>query len=128
MAGAHFNDGNLRILADLEHGKRDANLVIEVADRCHNLVLCGKDRVYKLLGGGFSVSAGKADNRNIKLTAVVRGKGLEGFQGVRHLYQAGVIGLHSIIHHGAACSGLQGLKRKGVSVKILTLEGEEHLV
>ena len=128
MAGSHLHNCNLDILANSKNRQGHSDVVVEVSAGGGNLVLCGQDRAHKLLGGGFSVCAGKADNRNVQLRAVERGKLLEGLKGVFNLDEPGVFFRYSVVDHGIAGASFKGLERKGVAVKILSLKGKEKLV
>ena len=128
MAGAHLNDGDLGILPYFEHTQRNANIVVQVALRGHHAVFGSQDAADELLGGGFSVGTGKADHGNGELLPVVSAQCLQGGQGVRHLDEARIIGLHRVAHNGITSPLFQGLQGKGVAVKILPFQGHEKLV
>ena len=59
---------------------------------------------------------------------VVRRQGFQGFQGVGHLDEAGIIGLKVFPCHGIQGAFLQSLEGKAVTVEILSLKGKEKLV
>ena len=128
MAGAHLHDGQLGTGADLKDRKGHANLVVQIPFGGTDPVGRAKSRLDKLLGGGFSVGAGEADYRNAKLPAVVCRQGLQGFQGIGHLDQTGVIGLQVLPCHGIRGTFLQSLEGEAVAVEILSLEGKEKLI
>ena len=115
MAGAHFHDGYLGPRMNAQHRERHANLVVQVALRGADAVGGAQGPLDKLLGGGFAVGAGKADNGNPELAAVIGGQFLQGFQAL-------------ISGHHIGCAFFPGLVHKGIAVKILPLEGEEKLV
>ena len=67
VAGAHLHNGNLDILANAKNSQGNSDVVVEVSACGGNFVFCGQDRAHQLLGSGFTVCAGKADNWNVQL-------------------------------------------------------------
>ena len=90
MACPHLDDGNLCVDGDGEEGKRHAEVVVEVAGGGVGLVAFGQDGVDKLLGGGFAVGAGNAEEGDGELAAMVCGQLLQGVEYVWH-HDASVI-------------------------------------
>ena len=125
VVGTHLDNGHLGVLGDGEQGEGDAEVVVEVALGGRHPVAAGEDGGDQLLGGGFAVGAGDADDGDGEVAAVLAGKLLEGAQHVGHDDAAVVDLVLRVADDAEGGALLQGLRREGVAVEMLAPEGEE---
>ena len=125
--GTHLDDGNLGVFPYLQDRKRHADVIVQVPFGRRHMVTGTQNRPDHLLGSGFPVGAGKADDGDIELLPMVCSQLLQRLQRIRHLDEPGIGGLHRIVHHGIGGAGFQGLERKRIAVKVLSLQGHEKL-
>ena len=134
MACTHLDDGQFRLGSYLQQGKRNANVIVEIALRRGHPVLGGKDGADQFLGGGLAVGASQAKNRQMIVSQTVaammarqRPQRVEAVgDGDDAGIAAGCRGA-AVVHDGARRARLQRFQRILVAVEIITLEGYEHL-
>lgn len=132
---AHFDDGELRVAADREDGKRDADMVVEIPPGGIGCERRGQHGVDQFLCGGLAVAAGNGDEGDVELAAVVEGKLLEGVEDVgdENELVAGigweeVEGLaRGFVDDGIGGAEFQGAPGEQVAVEVGSFESEEKI-
>ena len=131
MVGAHLYDGDLRIGSDAQKAQRNADVVVQIALGGGNLEFALQYGRNEVLRGGLAVCAGEAYNGQLALPDVRTMpycKVPQSSKRVRHPDKTAILRKGGIfIDHRPGGSGLQRLCRKGISVKILSPQGKEHL-
>ena len=121
MAGAHLNDGDLVLGSEAQQRLGHAHIVVEVALGSHHIIFLGKDGTHQFLGRRLAVSAGDADDRDVKLASVFPGQVLEGLQGIgdkHHGLVAMVVVIYLlVVDHGQGAALVERLGCKLVAVK-----------
>ena len=131
----HLHDCKLSLRIDLQEGKRDTDTVVQVAFCCCDAILDRKDLSYEFLGGSLSVCSCQSDDCqrlsvDYSHRPVPSGKFLQGLERVLHLDQTRIIritGRAFCINDRISSTCFQGLECILIAVKILTLQGKEHL-
>ena len=140
MTGPHFNDSNVMFCRQSEQGLGNAHVIVEVALRIEHIILLLKHRCHQLLRRCLTVSAGNADNRNLKLPAMLPGQVLERLEAVVHLNDAPPLilrggrllpsgrlgGGHTLVNNSIATSLFQRCSCKQVTIKLLTFQCQEN--
>ena len=135
MACSHFHDSELSLRIDLQKGKRNTNAVVQVAFSCCDAVLHRKDLSYEFLSGSLSVCSCQSDDCqrlsvDYSHRPVPSGKFLQGLERVIHLDQTRIIRPTCrafCINDRISSTCFQCLECILIAVKILTLQGKEHL-
>ena len=126
VVGTHLDDGEFGVGGDGEQCERHAEVVVEVAFGGRGAVAFGEDGMDELLGGGFAVGAGDADDRHLEVATVFACQFLECFQHVGD-HDAAVVDFVLRVADDAECGALlEGFGCEGVAVEMFALEGEEE--
>ena len=135
VACSHLHDCKLSLRTDLQKGKRNAYAVVQVALSCGDAVLHRKDFSYEFLSGSLSVCSRQSNDCqgfsvNYGHRPVPSCKLLQGLECILDLDQPRIIritGRAFCIHHRIGRTCFQRLECILITVKILTLQGKEHL-
>ena len=130
MGGSHLHNRYLMFRRDLKQRTRHAYIVVVVGLGVEHTVFFGQDRGNQFLGCGLTIRTRDADDRNVKLAAMLTGQFLIGGQRISHDDIACVAshGILRFINHGIATALFQSLGGKTVAVEGCTLERDEETV
>ena len=133
MVHADFEHGDAMRSAQAQHHERQANLVVEVADRREHRIgseLDTQDRCDHLLNCRLAVAADNHDDRQHETPAPERGEPSQGRQRIGDREQAAVPGKRSGAVSGDDRRDGAALERLGheiVAVEALALERDEEI-
>ena len=129
-AHTHLNYGNIRVGLDRQQRLRQADFVVEVALRFHNLVFCSKAGCQQILRRGLAIRAGNRKNlQALLLQTVGMRQLLISKQRILNLEHRNACrqAFHVMRNNHACCAQLGSLHAVIMAVKIAALERHEQL-
>ncbi len=126
MIGAHFDNGTLMVVAQLQQGQRHADLVVQVSLGCQHRPALPHDRCNHLLDGRLAARTCHCDHRNIETLSPGCCRHAERFTHIldNDLRQLAV---DLFTDHQSGRAGGFGSSTKLVTIKARARQGEEHV-
>ena len=127
-ARAHFHDGSLMAVLQLEQRHRHANMVVEVTLRRMGLVFHGEHGLRHLLGGRLAVASGNGDLLHLEEPLVALGELEQRLGGIFHrgIHLDGIAFYGFLVHNAHQRTILFHLRDKLVRIETRSLYRPEH--
>src|SRR5690606_1365502 len=126
VVGTHFDNSDLMMRFNAEHGQRYADMVVKIAPGCMNSVPTRKHGVDQFLSCSLTIGTREGENRYLQPVAVKPGQLLQRFQRVGYKNVALSFCVLGLVDCRVACALRKGVGGDLVRVEAIAAEGKEH--